>query len=333
MHRDISIGRFDFQDFRLSFFSDIIELSVRECSAVPGVFGPILTTGVALATAVVVVANPVNAPRADIQVPAVALSSGSGHAVDMLDEKFLQAIAPEPADSTSPFAVLKDLVSALLASAAHLGRTAVVNPVVGDSAAKPELTAVSLPYVGEFFGAPAIPAAAGATTAAAAPTIAPSGVSIEILATAPPNPAPAPMTPADTPLLNAVHDRAEADLQWAVDNANAAVAAASKGLRNPQSLIDQSLGQRVLEMPDLLPPLPDSLTAVVSLPHKGLPSIPRNPAGAPEQADTDLSGPGIVPAGDAAGSKSSPVHRVPRSGAGTAQPDATDSAPSESGAR
>ena len=82
----------------------------------PEVFGPILTTGVALATAVVVIANPVNAPRADIQIPAVGLASGSGDAVDMLDENFPRAIAPEP-ESNGPFADLKDLVTALVARA------------------------------------------------------------------------------------------------------------------------------------------------------------------------------------------------------------------------
>lgn len=93
----------------------------------PGLLGPILTTGVVLATAAVVVANPVNAPRADVQIPAVGLSSGSGDAVDMLDEDFLRAIAPEPA-STGPVAVLNELVAALVASAAYLGRNAVVSP-------------------------------------------------------------------------------------------------------------------------------------------------------------------------------------------------------------
>jgi hypothetical protein len=307
-----------------------------------GLFGPILTTGVALATAVVVVANPVNAPRADIQIPAVALSSGSGHAIDMLDENFLAAIAPEPAPSTSPFAVLKDLVTALVASAAYLGRTAVVNPVVGDAATNPELTSASFPYFGDISVAPVVSAVAGATGAVApiavAPIAAPPGVNADIPPTAPPNPA-LPMTPADVPLLNAVHDRVEADVQWAVDNANAAVAAASDALRNPQSLLDQSLGeslsQRVRDLPDLLPRLPDSLTAVVSLPHKALPSTPTAPAGAPEQADPDSSGPGIGPGGNnvgnTGGNTSGPVHRAPRSGAGDAQSDAADRSAPDAG--
>jgi hypothetical protein len=330
-----SYGRFQPLDFRLSFFSDILEYRLRESSAVPGVFGPILTTGVALATAAVVVANPVNAPRADVQIPAVALSSGSGDAIDMLDENFLRAIAPEQ-ESTSPFAVLKDLVTSLLASAAYLGRTAVVTPLGGDSATKPELTAASFPY----FGAPAGPAVTG-VIGDVVPIVAPpaAGVGVDLDPTAPPSPAPAPLTPPDTHLLNAVQDWAEADLRWAVDNANAAVATASDVLRNPQSLIDpsfgQSLSQRVSELPDLLVSLPDSLTAVVSLPHtvvslprSGLPSTSTAPARTPAIADADLSGAGIGASGDAAANKFAPAQRAPRPGAGDGHPDGAVRSPS-----
>ena len=58
--------------------------------------GPIVTTGMALVVSGVIVANPVVAPRADVQIPAVQLSSGSGEAGGMLDEAFLNAIAPAP---------------------------------------------------------------------------------------------------------------------------------------------------------------------------------------------------------------------------------------------
>ena len=51
-----------------------------------GVVGPVLTTGVALAAAVVVVANPVIPPRSDVQIPSVQLSAGTGDALGMLDE-------------------------------------------------------------------------------------------------------------------------------------------------------------------------------------------------------------------------------------------------------
>ena len=59
-----------------------------------GVVGPVLTTGVALAAAVVVVANPVIPPRSGVQIPSVQLSAGTGDALCMLDEEFLNAIAP-----------------------------------------------------------------------------------------------------------------------------------------------------------------------------------------------------------------------------------------------
>ena len=116
----------------------------------PGLIGPLLTTGVALSVAVVVVANPVIAPRADLQIPAVQLS-GTGDPMDMLNKDFLSAVGPAQADSAStPFAVLKDLVSSLAADASYLGRSVIVAAFfAGASAvANPELTAASYPYVG-----------------------------------------------------------------------------------------------------------------------------------------------------------------------------------------
>lgn len=114
----------------------------------PGRIGPLLTTGVALSVAAVVVANPVTAPRADLEVPAVKLS-GTGDALDMLDNDFLNAIAPPPAESSSnPFVVLKDLISALAADATDLTRNAIVSAFFAGANAvtNPELTAASYPY-------------------------------------------------------------------------------------------------------------------------------------------------------------------------------------------
>jgi hypothetical protein len=113
------------------------------------VLGPILTTGVALAASGVVVANPiVVAPRADIQIPAVALSSGGDDMVGMLDPAFLDAIAPEAA-SVNPFAVIRDLISALAADAAYRGTNAIVEAFVAGVAVvtEPELTAAWSSYV------------------------------------------------------------------------------------------------------------------------------------------------------------------------------------------
>lgn len=115
----------------------------------PGRIGPLLTTGVALSVAAVVVANPVVAPRADLEIPAVKLS-GTGDALDMLNNDFLSRIAPAPAESPSnPFAVLKDLVTSLAADATYLTKNAIVSAFFAGASAvtNPELTAASFPFV------------------------------------------------------------------------------------------------------------------------------------------------------------------------------------------
>ena len=119
------------------------------------VIGPILTTGVSLVTAGVVVANPIVAPRADVAIPAVQLSAGNGETIGMLDQAFLDAIAPGPGGSSNPFSVLKDLISGLAADATSLGKDAIVDAFVAGVAAvsPPELTAASSPYL-SFAGAP-----------------------------------------------------------------------------------------------------------------------------------------------------------------------------------
>ena len=113
------------------------------------VIGPILTTGVSLVTAGVVVANPIVAPRADVAIPAVQLSAGNTETIGMLDQAFLDAIAPGPAGSSNPFSVLKDLISGLAADATSMGKDVIVDAFVAGVAAvsPPELTAASSPYV------------------------------------------------------------------------------------------------------------------------------------------------------------------------------------------
>ena len=112
------------------------------------VIGPILTTGVSLVTAGVVVANPIVAPRADVAIPAVQLSAGNAETIGMLDQAFLDAIAPGPAGSSNPFSVLKDLISGLAADASSMGKDVIVDAFVAGVAAvsPPELTAASSPY-------------------------------------------------------------------------------------------------------------------------------------------------------------------------------------------
>lgn len=114
-----------------------------------GAIGPILTTGVALATAGVVVTNPIKAPSADVQIPAISLSAGSNDAVSMLDEDFLEAIEPEQSRPTNPFTLLRDLISSLAADATHVGKNAIMEAFVAGVTAvsEPELTAVTTPYL------------------------------------------------------------------------------------------------------------------------------------------------------------------------------------------
>lgn len=118
-------------------------------NAVPGRIGPLLTTGVALSVAAVVVANPVMAPRPDVQIPAVKLS-GTGDAMDMLNKDFLSAIGPQTVDSSgNPIAVLKDLVTSLAADVTYLGRSVIVSAFFAGATAvtRPELTAASYPFL------------------------------------------------------------------------------------------------------------------------------------------------------------------------------------------
>lgn len=109
--------------------------------------GPIVTTGVAMVAAGVVVANPILAPRGDVQIPAVALSAGT--ADSMLDKSFLDAIAPAAPESNSPFSVLKQLVSALAADATYLGKNAIVDAFVAGVGAVtgPDLSPVTGTFV------------------------------------------------------------------------------------------------------------------------------------------------------------------------------------------
>ena len=112
------------------------------------VIGPILTTGVALLAACVVVANPIVVPRADVQIPAFTLSAGNDETGGMLDPAFLNAIAPAPSESDNPFAVFKQLITSLAADATSVGRNAIVDAFVAGlaSVTQPELTAASDPY-------------------------------------------------------------------------------------------------------------------------------------------------------------------------------------------
>ena len=181
----------------------------------PGRIGPLLTTGVALSVAAVVVANPVIAPRADLRIPAVELSA-TGDAMDMLNNDFLSAIAPAQAESSSnPFAVLKDLISSLAADATYLTRSAIVSAFFAGATAvtNPELTAASHPYVPDVPPS-AVPGGAFAWHSLVAPTAISGPASTEqLLAVAA---LPADLVPAAaemvTALLDGLHGLSEGDV-------------------------------------------------------------------------------------------------------------------------
>lgn len=123
--------------------------------AVRRTYGPILTTGVALTAAAVVVANPIAvAPRSDVRIPSVSLSAGTDDAIGMLDPKFLDAIAPGPPQSGNPFSVLKQLITSLAADATSFGKSAIVDAFVAGIAAvsEPELTASTDSFVSPLIG-------------------------------------------------------------------------------------------------------------------------------------------------------------------------------------
>lgn len=150
--------------------------------------GPIVTTGVAIVVAGVVVANPVVvAPHTDVSIPAVKLSGSSDASGSMLDQAFLDAIAPGPAASTNPFSVLKQLITSLAADATSLGKNALVNAFVAGVTAvsEPELTASALPYVSDGLFGPAAaappPDFAGIAAAAQAAGIDPAAIANEVL--------------------------------------------------------------------------------------------------------------------------------------------------------
>ena len=104
-------------------------------------------------------ANPIIAPHSDVQIPAVQLSAGTGDAIGMLDQAFLDAIAPAPPESTNPLSVLKQLITSLAADASDAGKTAIINAFVAGITAvsEPELTATTVPYEAPAVSPPAVP--------------------------------------------------------------------------------------------------------------------------------------------------------------------------------
>lgn len=121
--------------------------------------GTIVTTGVALVGAAVVVANPVMAPPSDVRVPAVELS-GAAASAGALDQTFVNALASDPSDS-GPVTALKRLLAQLVTEATLFGGEAVKEAFQAQDIvlAPPALTAASLPYLSPAAGPADLPGA------------------------------------------------------------------------------------------------------------------------------------------------------------------------------
>jgi hypothetical protein len=88
----------------------------------------------------------------------VKLSAGNDETGGMLDQAFLDAIAPLPSESDNPFSVLKQLITSLAVDATSVGKNAIVDAFVAGVAAvsQPELTAAAVPYIGPPFDLPVL---------------------------------------------------------------------------------------------------------------------------------------------------------------------------------
>jgi hypothetical protein len=124
--------------------------------------GPIVTTGIALVGAAVVVANPLVTAPHDVSVPSVRLSAGDGAANGMVDKALLDAIAVDSGDSTGTVGVLKQMFAALVADASLFGGKAVSEVFPRDPAVTPPTPRTAAPAP----DAPVVPASPVDTLAA-----------------------------------------------------------------------------------------------------------------------------------------------------------------------
>jgi hypothetical protein len=83
--------------------------------------GPFLTTGIALGTAIVVVANPVAPPSSEMQISTTQLSSSPGPLVGLFDKSLLNSIAGGPGGSGALSALAK-IMAALAAEADRISQ-------------------------------------------------------------------------------------------------------------------------------------------------------------------------------------------------------------------
>ncbi len=254
----------------------------------PGAFGPILTTGVALSAAVVVVANPVTAPHADVRITAAdaRISKAGGQAVDMLDEDFIKAVGPEPAGSINPLAILRDLVGEWVADAADLGKSAVMRAFIAGASVVsgsqvPELTAASYPYIVPpdpgVLPTPPVPARFGPVPQELRPVveqaltaiIADTGDAADAGVVAAAFVAGAALASAEGPVMETLRGLVDSELQSARETVDSAVSSLSRPLLG--GVVGDAVKQYLPDLPDL--PVP-SFTDLAVLPSRQVPRTP-----------------------------------------------------------
>ena len=102
-----------------------------------GAIGPVLTTGVALVSAALIVANPIEAPPKDVQITVAEMSAGLGNRTEVSDPAFWNSLAAAAPESTNPLSILQQLLGALAENATRIGNQAVAEGIAAGAAAEP----------------------------------------------------------------------------------------------------------------------------------------------------------------------------------------------------
>ena len=103
-----------------------------------GAIGPVLSTGVALVCAAVIVANPIAVPPKDVQISVAEMSAGLGNRTEVSDPAFWKALAAAAPESANPLSVLQQVLGSLAEHAsARIGKQAVAEAWAAGAAAEP----------------------------------------------------------------------------------------------------------------------------------------------------------------------------------------------------
>lgn len=138
-----------------------VNVEIGAVNHVRRALGPILTTGVVLCSAAVVVANPVLTQPRDISVPSVQLSVGNAASQSTLEKSLVDAIGADSHDQAGPVSVLKQLFSTPSADAGLPAGEAVSEAVVvHNSAVLPPSSPAASPSQGQTPPAPGLDALA-----------------------------------------------------------------------------------------------------------------------------------------------------------------------------